>query len=92
MIELAKQQDIFIILIGVRLPPNLGAAYNQRFEEIFRSLSAQHDISYLPKFLEGVAASDAGLMQNDGIHPTARAQPILAEKVLSAMLLMLNQQ
>jgi acyl-CoA thioesterase-1 len=92
MIKLAKQQDISIILIGVRLPPNLGAAYNQRFEEIFRSLSTQHDISYLPKFLEGVAASDAGLMQNDGIHPTARAQPILAEKVLSAMLIMLNQQ
>ncbi len=92
MIELAKQQDISIILIGVRLPPNLGAAYNQRFEEIFRSLSTQRDIYYLPKFLEGVAASDAGLMQNDGIHPTARAQPILAEKVLSAMLVMLNQQ
>jgi len=31
-------------------------------------------------------------MQSDGIHPTAKAQPILAEKVLNAMLIMLIQQ
>ena len=91
MINLARQQDISVMLIGVRLPPNLGAAYNQRFQKIFDSLSTQHDIYYLPKFLEGVAASDAGLMQNDGIHPTAKAQPILADKVLRAIMAMLKQ-
>jgi len=92
MISTANQQGISVMLIGVRLPPNLGAAYNQQFQKIFDSVSARHDIYYLPKFLEGVAASDADLMQNDGIHPTAKAQPILADKVLSAMLIMLNQQ
>ena len=80
------------MLIGVRLPPNLGEAYNQHFQKIFESLSTQLDIHYLPKFLEGVAASNAELMQSDGIHPTAKAQPILAEKVLDAILVMLQQQ
>jgi acyl-CoA thioesterase-1 len=92
MISLARQQEISVMLIGVRLPPNLGPAYNQGFQKIFDSVSSQHDIYYLPKFLEGVAASGAGLMQNDGIHPTAKAQPILAQKVLYAMIAMLNQQ
>jgi acyl-CoA thioesterase-1 len=92
MIMLARQQDISVMLIGVRLPPNLGEAYNQHFQKIFESLSTQLDIYYLPKFLEGVAASNAELMQSDGIHPTAKAQPILAEKVLGAILVMLQQQ
>ena len=92
MISMAKQQGISVMLIGVRLPPNLGAAYNQQFQKIFDTVSTRHDIYYLPKFLEGVAASDADLMQSDGIHPTAKAQPILADKVLNALLFMLSQQ
>jgi len=92
MISLARQQNISVMLIGVRLPPNLGPAYNQRFQKIFDSLLTLHDIYYLPRFLEGVAVSDAELMQNDGIHPTIKAQPMLAEKVLSALLIMLKQQ
>ena len=91
MISLARQQKIFITLIGVRLPPNLGAAYNRRFQEIYESVSTQHSVYYLPKFLEGVAASDADLMQSDGIHPTAKAQPILADKVLNVIMSMLKQ-
>ncbi len=90
MVSQAKQQDVSVMLIGVRMPPNFGAAYNARFQQIFESISVQYDVYYLPRFLEGVAASEASLMQNDGIHPTAEAQPILAEKVLNAMLTILE--
>ena len=90
MVKQAKQRDISVLLIGVRMPPNFGAAYNSRFQQIFESVSAQNDIHYLPRFLEGVAASEDRLMQSDGIHPTAEAQPILAEKVFNAMLLVLE--
>ena len=85
MIEAARQSGARVLLIGVRLPPNLGPAYNRRFQKIFADLAAQYDIAYLPRFLEGVAASDAELMQSDGIHPTAAAQPILAQKVQQAL-------
>ena len=91
IIEMAQKQNIAVMLIGVRLPPNLGTVYNQRFQQIFELVSTQNEIYYLPRFLEGVAASDADLMQNDGIHPTAKAQPILANKVFSAMQAMLKQ-
>jgi acyl-CoA thioesterase-1 len=85
MVRLAQQQKITVLLIGVRMPPNFGAAYNARFQQIFETVSAETGIHYLPRFLEGVAASDPALMQTDGIHPTALAQPLLAQKVTSAM-------
>ena len=90
MVTLAQQRDVPVLLIGVRMPPNFGPAYNARFQQIFESISVQQEVYYLPRFLEGIAASEASLMQNDGIHPTAEAQPILAEKVLNAMLTILE--
>jgi len=85
MVRLAEQQGVTVLLIGVRMPPNFGAAYNARFQQIYETVSAETGIHYLPRFLEGIAASDPALMQADGIHPTALAQPILAQKVASAM-------
>jgi len=90
MVRLAQQQKITVLLIGVRMPPNFGAAYNARFQQIFDRVTAEFDIHYLARFLEGVAASDPSLMQADGIHPTAMAQPILARKVTSAMVTILS--
>jgi len=85
MVRQADAQSVTVLLIGVRMPPNFGAAYNARFQQIFDTVNAEFDIHLLPRFLEGVAASDPALMQEDGIHPTALAQPILAQKVTSAM-------
>jgi len=90
MVRLAQQQKITVLLIGVRMPPNFGATYNARFQQIFDRVTAEFDIHYLARFLEGVAASDPALMQADGIHPTAIAQPILAGKVTSAMIAILS--
>ena len=85
MIRLARERDVVVLLIGVRMPPNFGAAYNARFQQVFEDVATEFDIHYLPKFLDGVAASDPELMQDDGIHPTALAQPMLADKVEQRM-------
>jgi acyl-CoA thioesterase-1 len=83
MLDMAIARKIKVLLIGVRLPPNLGPLYNQRFQQIFEILSAQPGVVYLPQFLQGVAGDRAEYMQADGIHPTALAQPILAQKVFN---------
>lgn len=85
MVELATARDVEAVLIGVRMPPNLGAAYSRRFQQIFDNVAKEYSLDFLPRFLEGVAASDPELMQADGIHPTALAQPILAQKVETLM-------
>lgn len=92
MVEMALQNNTSVLLIGVRLPPNLGVAYNQRFQQIFENISTRHQIFYLPRFLEGVAGGDSSMMQNDGIHPSVIAQPVLAGKVFNAMLELLSQK
>lgn len=90
MVQLAVQRQITVLLIGVRMPPNFGAAYNARFQRIFESIAEEFAIPYLPRFLDGVAAGDPALMQPDGIHPTATAQPILAQKVTTRIVEILN--
>jgi len=92
MLVMAKEKNIATMMIGVRMPPNLGVAYNQRFQAVYETVASQNDIYYLPKFLKGVAASDPALMQRDGIHPTALAQPILAKKIFNALIQMLSAQ
>lgn len=84
MINMAQARDLRVLLIGVRLPPNLGPVYNQRFQQVFEAIAEQYKVAYLPRFLEGVAADKPEYMQADGIHPTALAQPILAEKVFTS--------
>ena len=86
MVRLADQRGIEVLLIGVRMPPNFGAAYNLRFQRVFETVASEPGVHFLPRFLEGIAASDPGLMQGDGIHPTAIAQPLLADKVTRKMI------
>jgi acyl-CoA thioesterase-1 len=69
-----------VVLVPMRLPPNYGLAYNQRFESIYRDMKAEHDIVLSRVILEGIA-EDPEQMQSDGIHPKASAQRQMLEIV-----------
>ena len=69
-----------VLLIGMALPPNYGPAYTTRFKAIYVDLAAEFDLALVPFLLEGVALVPA-LMQEDGIHPRAQAQPMLLDTV-----------
>ena len=69
-----------VLLLGIRLPPNYGPAYTKRFETIFVDLADQHSVPLVPFLLDGVAL-DPALMQDDGLHPRANAQPALLDNV-----------
>ena len=47
---------------------------------LFVELAARHQLPLVPFFLDGIALDEA-LMQEDGLHPTAAAQPTLLETV-----------
>lgn len=80
IIEQSQEQHARVLLAGVRLPPNYGAAYNTRFAALYEELAKEYDIPLVPRILDQVA-DDAALMQNDGIHPTAEAQPRIMHNV-----------
>ena len=75
-----KNPQTEIILAGMQIPPNLGAEYTSEFRELFPQLQVENELHLIPFLLEGVAG-DAALNQQDGIHPTAEGQQILAENV-----------
>ncbi|MEX1213412.1 arylesterase [Saccharospirillum sp.] len=80
MINLAQQSGAKVILLGIRLPPNFGSRYTEPFFEQYATLANQHEVLYLPFMLEGVAQYRE-LMQDDGLHPTDEAQPIILDNV-----------
>ncbi len=78
MIELSQQANASTVLIGIKIPPNYGPAYTQKFEQVFIDLAAEYKLAFVPFLLEGVAL-DYTLMQADGLHPTAEAQTLVLE-------------
>ncbi|WNL43416.1 arylesterase [Halomonas sp. PAMB 3264] len=80
MIEQSQSADAEVLLLGIDIPPNYGQAYRDAFTGVYRTLADEYDVALLPFLLEGIAL-DRALMQSDGIHPTAEAQPLILENV-----------
>ena len=79
-----------VLLAGMRLPPNYGAAYTREFAEAFETAARQTSAPLLPFLLDGVAGKSA-LNQPDGIHPNAAGQRMVAETVWRSLRPMLQQ-
>ncbi len=78
MIRLSKQAGARVVLLGMKIPPNYGRAYTDAFSAVFPKVAKAEGVTALPFFLDGVAGVPE-LMQKDGIHPNAKAQPKLLE-------------
>lgn len=78
IVETSKASGADVVLLGIRIPPNYGQRYIEQFENVFREIAAEYDIRWIEFFMEGIALNDE-LMQSDGIHPNAAAQPILLD-------------
>lgn len=80
MVEASRDSGARVLLLGMLLPPNYGARYTTAFAEVFSRLAEEQQIPLVPFFLEGVGGVPQ-MMQADGIHPTAQAQPVLLENL-----------
>ncbi len=91
IIRRLKEAHVPILLVGMKLPPNYGAEYTDRFEAMYRELATTHALPLLPFLLEGVGGQST-LNQSDGIHPTAVGYRIVAENVMKSLLPILNKE
>jgi len=80
MVRLSRQAGARVLLLGMRLPPNYGLAYTAAFERVYRRVAESEELALVPFFLAGVAET-LELMQADGIHPGAAAQPLMLAQV-----------
>lgn len=81
MIDLSLQSSARVLLVGIHILPNYGRRYTEAFYSVFQELAAQYELSLVPFLLDGVALKPE-LMQDDQLHPTAEAQPILLQNIL----------
>ena len=78
IIRSSKDSGAAVVLLGIRIPTNYGTRYTNSFDSVFREVAAEFDIPWIEFFMDGVALNE-DLMQADGIHPNAAAQPILLD-------------
>ena len=76
----AKYPSARIVVAGMKVPPNMGREYGDKFEAIFADLAKRNKAPLIPFVLEGVGGVPA-LNLPDGIHPTAKGQEIVAATV-----------
>ena len=84
MIELSKQAQARVMLLGMKIPTNYGVVYSEKFEAQFEQLAIDHQLPFIPFFLENVI-ENLELFQADELHPTAEAQPIILETILPTL-------
>lgn len=80
MIAAAHQAKAKVLLIGMRLPPNYGRDYTERFSAMYANVARESNIALVPFFLAGLE-NRPELFQADRLHPTADAQAILLDNV-----------
>jgi acyl-CoA thioesterase-1 len=80
IIERCQQTKAKTLLLGIRLPPNYGPAYTQQFATLYEGLAKRYDIPLIPKMLD-LVAENRELIQEDGIHPKAEAQPQILKNI-----------
>jgi acyl-CoA thioesterase-1 len=80
----AKNPQTKIVLAGMQIPPNLGKDYTTDFKNMYPELATANDVALIPFLLEGVAGVPE-LNLEDGIHPTAEGQKIVAKTVWNVL-------
>jgi len=80
LVNLSKSRGAEVMLLGIRLPSNYGPAYNERFSSLYQQVSDETGAALVPFFMAQVALKPE-LMQADGLHPNAAAQPFLLDTV-----------
>lgn len=84
MIEQSQATGAEVIISEIRIPPNYGRTYTEKFNAVFHELAEEDGVTLLPFLLEDIAL-EPGMMQGDGIHPTVAAQTVILDVVWGVM-------
>lgn len=80
LIDMAENAGAEVLLLGIQLPSNYGAAYTEQFTGLYAEVAEAEDVALVPFFMEQVALYPERMM-DDGIHPNAQGQPYLRDTV-----------
>jgi acyl-CoA thioesterase-1 len=80
MTSAAQKAGSRVLLVGIRVPPNYGSAYGERFAATFGEVARARKAALVPFLFEGFAENDS-MFQPDRIHPLAAAQAKMLDNV-----------
>lgn len=80
MIEAGQQAKARVLLLGIELPVNYGPQYRDGLRAVYADLAKEKKTGLVPFLLDGVALKPE-LMQQDGLHPVASAEPLVLGNV-----------
>ena len=89
MIEKMVQNGSKVILAGMRSPKSMGGIYQQRFDQMYREIAEEHDLTFMPFLLEGTAL-EKKYLQNDYKHPNALGIQVMANNLYPYILESMN--
>jgi acyl-CoA thioesterase-1 len=91
MIRASRAVQARVLLIGMRIPPNYGREYSERFAAVYTQLARAEKVALVPFLLDGFA-DDLEYFQADRIHPAQRAQSRMMETVWTQLAPLLRTQ
>ncbi len=91
MVRASQAAGARVLVAGIRMPPNYGRDYTERFFEAYAAVAKQYKTALVPFLLEGFAES-ADFFQPDRIHPSARAQATILQTVWPVLEPMLTKK
>jgi acyl-CoA thioesterase I len=80
IIDASRRSKAEVLLVGMRLPPNYGMAYTEKFRQMYVDLARSKKTAFVPFLLEGFA-EDGRYFQSDRVHPTSEAQSLMLDTV-----------
>jgi acyl-CoA thioesterase-1 len=81
ILQWLDDQEIPGLLAGMLAGPKMGEDYGRAFNAIFPALAVDHGVPLYPFFLAGVIGEPT-LLQDDGMHPTAKGVELIAAGIL----------
>jgi acyl-CoA thioesterase-1 len=80
IVDASRRSKARVLLVGMRLPPNYGVDYTEKFQNVYGEIARARKLPLVPFLLDGFA-ENRSLFQPDGVHPAAEAQPVILETV-----------
>ena len=91
MVDAAQASHAKVLLLGMRMPPNYGRAYTDRFYGMFQSVATSEKTAIVPFMLAGIAEQPA-MFQPDRLHPVAAAHPTILATIWPSILTLIKSR
>lgn len=89
IVNRCREHRARVLLVGMRLPPNYGTGYAQKFQDVYADIARREGVPLVPFLFEGFALKRE-YFQADTVHPTRAAQPIILDTVWKGLKPMLR--